>query len=198
MVPSAAAWPDNLLWGIQCFSLVLHLRYTKYKSSAIYKYNTTGPIVITPCVLKLCAATMPNVTAATDGFNCFSDSDCQATKCSFAKSKQWCQCSINGTDNCSPIGRCVQATCTNCALCVAAVGPFVKSQQSLMDAKAVAANWAAQADQLVNVINGITVTADWKAGVSAAIAASPYGNIGKRAGALCSQMECESGVGGGV
>lgn len=136
------------------------------------------------------SATSVNVTDTT---NCYSDADCGAGKCSFASPQQWCQCfSNNGTDACTYIGKCVAAaTCTNCAKCVAAVLPFVRSQQGVMDPAAVASAWTARSAVIIAAVGAGDVDAAVVSAATAAISASPNGNLGKRAGALCNQLQCK-------
>ena len=125
------------------------------------------------------------------GQRCFSDSDCSnGILCSFAVPEFWCNCT-GGEETCYPLGACLaSATCPNCAACVAAVGSFVKGQQSLATAAEAAANWDARSSSIVDSLQLGTVDT---AAVKAVILASPNGNVGKRAGSLRAQMQCELG-----
>jgi hypothetical protein len=92
------------------------------------------------------------------------------------------------------MGKCITADCNTCATCVSAVSSFVQSQQQVTKAGDVQANFNAQSSQIAAGLttdmkstfdaNNIKSTAD-------AIAASPAGNLGKKAGSLCMQMQCE-------
>lgn len=92
---------------------------------------------------------------------------------------------------CTPMGRCIQATCANCATCVSAVSTFVQSQQKVTAAADVKANFIAQASQIAAGLTD-SMQAAFSADIIAnAIGASPAGNLGKKAGSLCMQMQCE-------
>lgn len=147
------------------------------------------------CVFFAAAATRPNATITNQ---CFIKEDCPDadSQCSFASPKSWCQCnSATGVETCAFMGTCTKdATCTNCATCVAAVSSFVRSQQKQKDAAAVAAAWTAQQSSIAAALGSSLKVAD-AAAVATAIANSYQGNLGKRAGSLCTQMQCRLGRG---
>lgn len=138
----------------------------------------------------VCAgAVNPNVTEI-GADTCVTDTDCPTdVTCSFATAKFYCRCASTGTEVCTRLGQCkASATCVNCAKCVAGVGAFVRAQQLLTTADAVADNWKAQGQAIATAIDAGDVDV---ATVEVAIRSSPGGNIGKRAGSLCAQMQCE-------
>jgi hypothetical protein len=143
----------------------------------------------------LLAVTSPNMTAVA---KCFSDDDCDTNiPCSYATPDFWCQCaSTNGSETCTRMGKCVQqATCGNCAACVAAVGSFVKTQQQYtgsLAADTVAANWNRDGKAIVDSLNVVGVDSlELVAAAVNAIKASHEGMLGKRAGGLCAQLQCK-------
>jgi hypothetical protein len=115
--------------------------------------------------------------------------------CVFASARQWRQCnSSDGSEAVRQMGRCsAAATCANCATCVRAVGDFVETQQHILDAATVAANFGAAAPSILVGLGDLKASVTDLAGIQAAIRLSNSGNMGKRAGALCAQMQCEYG-----
>lgn len=89
------------------------------------------------------------------------------------------------------MGKCAAAAnCTNCASCVAAVASFVNSQKDAVGSAAVAAAWDAQFSSIKSALGALGDTLD-PAAVKTAISNSRDGNLGKRAGSLCTQMQCK-------
>jgi hypothetical protein len=154
-------------------------------SSPVLSANPNLPVSIMSA-----GADAPNVTAI-GADTCVADTDCTDATCSFATAQFYCKCAANGTEFCTRLGKCkASATCANCAKCVVAVGAFVRGQQLLTTAGAVADNWKAQGAAIVAAIDVTGADVD-VAAVEEAIRLSPGGNIGKRAGSLCAQMQCE-------
>ena len=130
-------------------------------------------------------------TALLDPGRCLSAANCtgDATQCSTASDgKQWCTCS-NGTDTCRALGMCIQTSCDACKACVKRVGNFV-SQQLTLNASVVAdnfvgnctSNWGKNTNLCDSLKNATSV--------------SYNGNMGKRAGLLCSALqECAKDLG---
>jgi hypothetical protein len=98
------------------------------------------------------------------------------------------------------MGKCIKADCPTCAACVSAVSSFVQSQQQVTKASDVRANFNAQSSQIAAGLTTdmkTTFNADNVQKTADAIAASPAGNLGKKAGSLCMKMQCESRPFGG-
>lgn len=91
------------------------------------------------------------------------------------------------------MGTCAAgASCANCGRCVAAVADFVRSQLKATDAAAVSAAFtAALPDIKAKLGSDLIVLPEVTAAIPGAIQASYQGNLAKRAGALCTQMQCK-------
>jgi hypothetical protein len=105
-------------------------------------------------------------------------------RCSYAAARMFCTCS-GGVDTCVPLGECYETTCARCQDCLTKTNVFVQSQVGSKDAGATAAAWV---DYCASSLTRATVD-DCRV-VQTAVAASPHGNLGKRAAALCSLVKC--------
>lgn len=146
------------------------------------------------CTLN--AVSAPNATAIDRCFIANGDTDCPSGLCTPAGAMSWCQCQQNGTVSCKVMGTCAAAAnCANCGACVAAVADFVKSQLTVADATAVGAAFVTALPSIQQKIGAAaaTLSPDSAAAqaVRTAIQGSYQGSLAKRAGALCTQMQCE-------
>jgi len=106
-------------------------------------------------------------------------------RCSYAAAARFCKCSA-GVDTCIPLGECFETSCAICQDCLTKANTFVASQLQVQDPAAVAASWATFCKtQLPRA-----TAADCQL-AQAAIAASSFGNLGKRAATLCSWVKGE-------
>lgn len=125
---------------------------------------------------------------------CLSTTDCTTTatgpntsradaayKCSMASSQKLCTCD-SGVDTCVDHGQCIQTQCGKCSTCVAAVYPFVASNQQVASAATLAGSWVTFCNK---TLNRDTTTC---ANVASKVNTSYAGNAGRRAGALCSLL----------
>lgn len=121
---------------------------------------------------------------------CTTDSSCNATTnevCSTAANKQFCTCDpATGVDSCSDIGQCVAISCATCNSCLQKTGAWISSRTTVTSASALATAWSSHCSGTL----GITATGLCDS-VKNAILSSYNGNIAKRAGNLCSRLNCE-------
>lgn len=122
-----------------------------------------------------CTSSQP---CTTDGF-----------RCSYSRGAKFCTC-LQGADSCIPLGECYETTCTTCQDCITKANTFVAAQLQRKDAATIAAAWKSFCGSQLT-----RATAADCALTEAAIAASPYGNLGKRAATLCSWVKCTCGCG---
>jgi hypothetical protein len=109
----------------------------------------------------------------------------EGARCSYATGGKFCTCAY-GTDTCVPLGECYVTSCSTCQDCLTKTNAFVATQLQSKDATAVAAAWRGFCSSKL-----LRATAADCQLSEAAIAASPYGNLGKRAASLCSWVKCE-------
>lgn len=160
--------------------------------------NTTTPPTGT---LDLCTlqgtslgASLAGVAASTalpPGM-CQNTTDCNSADLTcmvnLASAQQLCTCT-NGTDTCIPLGTCRATDCASCGQCVAATKPFAQQQALVTNASAIAQAWTPFCATTGRSNNACAV-------VAPQIAASFAGNLGKRAAALCNQLqECAADMG---
>lgn len=111
-------------------------------------------------------------------------------RCSYAAAARFCKCS-GGVDSCIPVGECYETSCTICQDCITKANTFVASQLASRDSAAIARAWGSFcSSQLTRA-----TAADCQL-ANDAIAASTYGNLGKRAATLCSWVKCECAIQG--
>jgi hypothetical protein len=111
--------------------------------------------------------------------------------------QQWYQCDSNsGKDKGFRIGSCIETNCSSCATCVKAVSSYVMSQQEVSSRTEVAANFLKQYSNISAGLKGLAFTRANADTVAAAINSSHAGNIGRKAGGLCMQMQCECDASG--
>ncbi|KAF8072463.1 olpB [Scenedesmus sp. PABB004] len=134
---------------------------------------------------------VPGVSASAElpAGRCRTSADCAGEfRCSMASPAPLCTCA-DGVDTCFEHGKCAPTACGTCASCVAAVGPFVAAQGAAATPSAVGDAWRAWAF----CTNVLRRNASRCAETAAAVVASYGGNLGRRAGALCSALgDCVS------
>jgi hypothetical protein len=133
-------------------------------------------------------------TANLPAGTCRKTSDCGAAThmCSMGPSvtQRLCTCS-NGRDSCEVVGQCVETPCKRCSDCVSHLQAYVSSQS-------VDATPTAIGDAFYSACTSYPLNrpAPMCLKVRTFILFSKRGNLGRRAGALCSMLDaCGAGVG---
>jgi hypothetical protein len=114
---------------------------------------------------------------------CSNSSDCSNNqRCSMAAPGRMCACDeATGRDTCLTYGACVDTACATCSACVRDVTSFAINNDGLQPT-ALAQAWSVYCSVTLRRLP----TACSRA--AAAVTASSTGNVGRRAGALCSLL----------
>jgi len=147
-----------------------------------------------PQPLNLCSVegivggtSVPDITGQPAPGSCKTDSDCgaQGTFCSMASTQRVCSCvSSTGAVTCEVYGSCQPTACKVCSDCVAGLQGHVNSTAGVVGADSAAAVAAAFQSTCSSQGN----TEQMCAASTMFIASSNKGNLGRRAGALCSVL----------
>ena len=119
---------------------------------------------------------------------CFLSEDCRSADlmCSMSGATETACTCADGVDDCRDVGRCVPTPCKGCSNCLAEWRLFAGANLNRMDPVMVAEAFKTACDA-----SGRSPAAC--SAVKEAIAASPNGNLGKRAAAICGKLkECEA------
>lgn len=114
---------------------------------------------------------------------------CNATLgqlCSYAANRQFCTCDpATGKDVCKPMGDCVTVGCRECNTCISRTIPWIATRINVTDASVLGADWSTHCASIPGSTSALCEA------IKTAILASHNGNLAKRAGNLCSRLNCE-------
>lgn len=145
----------------------------------------TGALVSSPNMF-------PNSSSPWPAGTCYAASgagSCNATLgqlCTYAANRQFCTCDpATGRDVCRAMGECVTIGCAACNLCIQRTSSWIATRINVNDATLLATDWSTHCSSIPGTSASLCDS------VKTAILSSHNGNLAKRAGNLCSRLNCE-------
>lgn len=174
--------PEGCIIGLSGSGLAANITRATFSKCTIDGLSTGSPVPS--------ASIYPNSSSPWPTGTCNATSgpgSCNATlgeSCSFASERKFCVCDpVTGTDDCRNMGECVTIDCKKCEDCIRKTVTWIAPRTTVTDAAALAEAWTPHCSGTLGISNSALCGS-----VKTAILSSFNGNIGKRAGNLCSRL----------